>query len=109
MTYSSIGSVPTLSDLIQGVDKPKVKPAGDLPVKHSHYYRKCPYPVIDFYRIADLYKISDPNIQHCIKKLLAAGMRGGGKDIFHDIQDVIDTLTRWQAMRREDELYGIDR
>jgi hypothetical protein len=35
-------------------------------------------------------------------KLLVTGGRGF-KDIDHDIQDVIDTLVRWQEMRKEDD------
>jgi len=46
--------------------------------------------------------VTDPCLQHAIKKLLVAGGRGGGKDITRDIQDAIDTLLRWQEMRKEE-------
>jgi hypothetical protein len=55
-----------------------------------------------------LYGVTDPCIQHAIKKLLVAGDRGH-KDIEHDVQDAIDTLTRWQEMRGEDDRLEGDR
>ena len=70
-------------------------------VKYSHYYRPCPYPVIDPYRILELFDVTNPSIAHAVKKLLVAGGRGA-KDIDQDIQEVIDTLERWKEMRVED-------
>ena len=74
------------------------------PIKHSHYFK----PVIglshiDVYRVLELYNVTDPCIQHAVKKLLVAGGRGAGKDIGQDIQEAIDTLERWMAMREEDQ------
>lgn len=63
--------------------------------KHNHYYRTCPYDAIDVYRILDLFEVKDPCAQHAIKKLLALGNRGH-KNASKDVQDVIDTMTRWQ-------------
>lgn len=71
------------------------------PAKHSHYFRPCPYDSIDVYRVLSIFGVTDPCIQHAIKKLLVAGGRGH-KDIDKDIQDSIDTLVRWQAMRAEE-------
>lgn len=71
--------------------------------KHAHYYKPVTHlEEIDVYRVLQLYNVTDPCIQHGIKKLLVAGGRGAGKDINKDIQEVIDTLTRWQEMGRED-------
>ncbi|KGX18827.1 hypothetical protein [Burkholderia pseudomallei] len=69
--------------------------------KHSHYHKACPYPSIDVYRVLELFKVTDPCIQHAVKKLLVAGGRGQ-KDIAKDIQESIDTLSRWQEMRAEE-------
>jgi hypothetical protein len=69
--------------------------------RHNHYYKSCPYDNVDVYRLIQLYNIVDPCIQHAFKKLLVAGARGH-KDIDKDIQDVIDSLIRWQEMKRED-------
>lgn len=75
-------------------------------MKHSHYFK----PVaslhhVDVYRVLQLFAVNDPCLQHAIKKLLVAGGRGA-KDIRQDVQEAIDTLQRWQEMRREDESAG---
>jgi hypothetical protein len=76
------------------------KPA---PRAHSHYFKDVSkLKTIDVYRALALFNVSDPCLQHAVKKLLVAGGRGGGKDISRDIQEAIDTLTRWQEMRTEE-------
>jgi hypothetical protein len=72
-----------------------------MTTKHSHYHKPCPFPSIDVYRVLDLFGVTDPCIQHATKKLLVAGGRGH-KDIGRDVQDVIDSLERWKAMRAEE-------
>lgn len=74
-------------------------------MKHSHYFK----PVqglthIDVYRVLSLFSVTDPCLQHAIKKLLVAGGRGGGKDVGRDVQEAIDTLERWKAMREEERV-----
>lgn len=71
------------------------------PVAHSHYFRPCPFDSIDVYRVLSIFSVVDPCLQHAVKKLLVAGGRGH-KDIGRDVQDAIDTLVRWQAMRAEE-------
>ena len=72
--------------------------------KHNHYYKDTSYlDGIDVYRVLSLYEVTDPCLQHAIKKLLCAGQRGG-KDMEQDVQEAIDSLERWKDMRREDEL-----
>lgn len=62
---------------------------------NSHYFIDVSnFKEIDFYVIARLYGITDPNIQHVIKKLLAVGKRNGGKSSEQDIQECIDSLNR---------------
>lgn len=70
--------------------------------KHSHYFKDCPYAKVDVYRILEIFDVTDPCIQHCVKKLLCAGGRGH-KDINLDINNVIDTLQRWKDMREEEK------
>lgn len=70
--------------------------------KHSHYFKPCPFSRIDVYRVLSMFGVTDPCLQHAVKKLLVAGGRGH-KDISRDVQDAIDTLARWQEMRREEE------
>lgn len=72
--------------------------------KHGHYFK----PVsglahVDVYRALELFGVTDPCLQHAIKKLLVAGGRGAGKDIRQDVAEAIDSLRRWQEMRAEDE------
>lgn len=69
--------------------------------KFSHYHKPCPYDYIDVYRVLDLWKVTDPCIQHAIKKLLVAGDRGY-KDMNKDVGEAIATLTRYQQMRAEE-------
>ena len=69
---------------------------------HNHYFKPCPYDTLDVYRVINIFGVSDPCIQHALKKLLCSGVRGH-KDQSKDIQDVIDTLARWKQMREEDD------
>lgn len=71
-------------------------------MKHSHYFKDVSHlKLIDVYRVIELWEVEDPCIQHALKKLLVAGKRGA-KDEAKDIQEAIDTLERWKAMREED-------
>jgi hypothetical protein len=69
--------------------------------KHSHYFKKCPYDVVDVYRVLALFGVTDPCFQHALKKILLAGDRKH-KDVEKDVQEAIDTLARWKDMREED-------
>ncbi len=78
-------------------------PAANAPRAHSHYFKDvAKLKTIDVYRALALFNVTDPCLQHAVKKLLVAGGRGGGKDIRRDIQEAIDTLVRWQEMRTEE-------
>jgi hypothetical protein len=71
-------------------------------MKHSHYKKPVAgLQFVDVYRVLALFGVTDPCIQHAVKKMLAAGGRGA-KDISQDVQEAIDTLQRWQEMRAED-------
>ena len=58
---------------------------------------------LDVYRVLQLFGVTDPCLQHAIKKLLCAGVRGV-KDQSKDIQEAIDALNRSLEMRREDDM-----
>lgn len=76
---------------------------GKQPRPHSHYYKDVAHlDTIDVYRVLSLFSVTDPCLQHAVKKLLVAGGRGAGKDITRDVQEAIDSLKRWQGMRDED-------
>lgn len=71
--------------------------------KHNHYFKDVSHlRTVDVYRVLALFNVTDPCIQHAVKKLLVAGGRGAGKDISRDIKEAIDSLQRWQEMRDED-------
>lgn len=71
--------------------------------KHSHYYKNVAHlKDIDAYRVLERFGVTDPSIQHAVKKLLVAGGRGAGKDQDQDVQEAIDSLQRFQEMRAED-------
>lgn len=72
--------------------------------KHSHYHKDVRHLThIDVYRVLDLFGVTDPCLQHAAKKILVAGGRGAGKDIRQDVQEAVDTLSRWQEMQDENE------
>lgn len=73
--------------------------------KHPHYHKDVRHlETIDVYRVLTLFNVTDPCIQHAVKKLLVAGGRGAGKDIAKDVQEAIDSLQRFQEMRLEESI-----
>lgn len=71
--------------------------------EHNHYFKNVQHlKTIDVYRVLELFEVSDPCIQHAIKKLLVAGGRGAGKTLDKDVKEAIDSLKRYQEMRQED-------
>ena len=75
-------------------------------MKHNHYFKKTVHlDAVDVYRVLELFNVTDPCLQHAVKKLLCAGDRGA-KDMEQDVQEAMDTLERYQDMCREDELIG---
>lgn len=73
-------------------------------VKHSHYYKNVAHlKHIDVYRVLGLFNVTDPCIQHAVKKLLVAGGRGAGKDVERDVREAVDSLNRFLQMIAEDD------
>jgi hypothetical protein len=71
---------------------------------HPHYFKDVSkLDAIDVYRVLELFDVTNPSLQHAIKKLLVAGGRGQ-KDIGRDVQEAIDSLNRWKGMRDEDRV-----
>lgn len=70
-------------------------------VKHSHYKKDISHlKTLDVYRVLELFNVTDPCIQHAVKKLLCSGQRGL-KDSDRDINEAIDSLQRYNEMRIE--------
>ena len=77
--------------------------------KHDHYFKPTNGVThIDVYWVLDAFNVADPTLQHAVKKLLCAGIRGGGKDFEKDVQEAIDTLQRGQEMRAARPLVSND-
>ena len=75
----------------------------DMRAKHGHYFKTVAHlSEIDVYRVLALWGVSDPCLQHALKKLLCAGQRGA-KTAAKDVQEAIDSCERWKEMRTEDE------
>jgi len=71
--------------------------------KYPHYFRCVAHlEKIDVYRVIDLFGVTDPCLQHALKKAMAAGQRGA-KDARKDISEAIDSLNRKLEMMDEDE------
>lgn len=70
-------------------------------MKSNPYVREFPTTTVDIYRILVEYEVTDPCIQHAVKKLLCAGQRGS-KSSEQDIQEAIESLKRWKEMRQEE-------
>ena len=71
--------------------------------KHNHYFKDVSnLKFIDVYRVLDLFGVSNPCLQHAIKKLLCAGARGV-KDERKDIEEAVSSLVRYLEMQTEDE------
>ena len=72
-------------------------------MSHDHYFKDVSHlKEVDVYRILKIFNVADPCLQHAIKKLLCAGGRGAKSDV-KDVREAMDSLTRWQQMRLEDE------
>ena len=73
-------------------------------IKYPHYFKSVSHlETVDVYRVLTLFKVTEPCIQHAIKKLLCAGQRGD-KNIIKDITEARDTLNRHLEMLQEDGL-----
>lgn len=77
-----------------------------MDLNHSHYFKSVAgLQSVDVYRVLTLFAVTDPCLQHAIKKLLVAGSRGDKATVStlaRDVQEAIDSLKRWQEMRAED-------
>ena len=72
--------------------------------KYGHYFKDVSHlKKIDVYRVIDLWEITDPALQHALKKVLAAGKRGA-KNQSQDVAEAIDSLVRFQDMQAENGL-----
>ena len=75
------------------------------PSPHSHYYKDVSHlDKVDIYRVLQLFEVTNPCLQHAIKKLLVAGGRGGGKNFERDLREATDSINRALQMIAEDNV-----
>jgi len=71
--------------------------------EYSHYQKSVEHlKWIDVYRVLVLFGVTNPCLQHAIKKLLCAGQRGA-KGQQQDVQEAIASLLRYLEMQTEDD------
>ena len=72
-------------------------------MSHEHYFKDVTHlKTIDVYRVLDLFGVSNPCVQHAVKKLLCSGQRGV-KDERRDVEEAVSSLVRYLEMQTEDE------
>lgn len=77
--------------------------AKTLAEQYPHYHKDVHHlKSIDVYRVLLLWDVTDPCLQHAIKKLLAAGQRGA-KDVRKDVREAMVSCQRFLEMRVEDD------
>lgn len=83
-------------------------PATDTSVRESHagkkenkYNRKCKGVTIDVYDVLKAFDVTDPALQHLIKKALCAGLRGH-KNKEQDLIDIKDSAVRALELYHDD-------
>ncbi|QXO10368.1 hypothetical protein [Proteus phage vB_PmiM_ZX7] len=62
-------------------------------VKENKYLRECKGVKIDVYDVLKAFSVTDPALQHLIKKALCTGLRGH-KTQEQDLQDILDSAKR---------------
>ena len=62
--------------------------------KFPHYFAEVPnFTHLDIYMVSEMFKLNSYQ-HHAVKKLVAAGKRGG-KDTVKDLREVIATVEGW--------------
>lgn len=64
------------------------------------YNRPCKGVTIDVYDVLQAFEVTNPALQHLVKKALCAGLRGH-KDRQQDLQDIIDSAHRAIELEKE--------
>lgn len=72
---------------------------------YPHYFKDVTALThVDVYRVLALFNVTDPCLQHAVKKLLLPGCRGDKasvSSIDRDVQEALHALERWKEMRLE--------
>ena len=66
----------------------------------NKYQREIkPGVFVDVYDVLQAFNVTNPALQHLVKKALAVGQRGH-KDAAEDLQDIVDSARRAQELNR---------
>lgn len=61
---------------------------------------------VDVYRVLDAFAVTDPALQHLVKKALCAGLRGH-KTLSDDILDIVKSAEKSRELHNDKHLLGI--
>lgn len=75
-----------------------------LSAKNKYSREIKPNVFVDVYDVLKAFNVTDPCLQHLVKKALAVGQRGH-KDAGEDYKDILDSAKRAEEMFKEGELY----
>lgn len=79
----------SITDVARSIEAARVEER-----KHGHYFKDVSsIAQIDVYSVLRLFEVTDPCLQHIVKKALCAGKRGA-KDFARDVQEIADTAAR---------------
>ena len=72
---------------------------------HEHYNKSIVgkdgiITTVDVYRVLEAFSVTNPQLQHIVKKALCAGQRGH-KDYFRDLQDIVDSAKNAIEMEKQ--------
>lgn len=67
----------------------------------NKYNRQCKGVTIDVYDVLKAFNVTDPALQHLIKKALCAGLRGH-KNKEQDLIDILDSAKRALELHHDD-------
>ncbi len=74
----------------------------DTRKNYPHYHKDVAHlKYIDVYRVLELFNVTNPAVQHAIKKLLVPGRRGA-KDLEKDLREAVVSINRALQMIEED-------
>jgi len=62
-------------------------------VSNNKYSRQCKGATIDVYDVLQAFEVTNPALQHLIKKALCAGLRGH-KDREQDMNEILESAKR---------------
>jgi len=83
-------------------------PVQDARSQFPHYHKFVKHlDYVDVYRVLQLFNVTDPCIQHAVKKLLVSGKRSAGKSREQDIREAIVSLNRALQMIAEDDVVAV--